>query len=91
MGVASFGWGALADCVGPRIVVLIGGLLLGLGLALASDAESLLEFQLVYAIVGVSVGRGLHTDHRHDHRMVREASQPRRPPAGRQPAWAWRP
>ena len=56
MGVASFGWGALTDRIGPRIVVLIGGLLLGLGLALASDAESLLEFQLVYAIVGVSAG-----------------------------------
>ena len=56
MGVASFGWGALTDRIGPRIVVLCGGLLLGLGLALASRAESLLEFQLIYAIVGVSAG-----------------------------------
>src|SRR5204863_7079045 len=33
------------------IVVLSGGLLLGLGLALASRATSLLEFQLIYGIV----------------------------------------
>ena len=38
MGFASFGWGALTDRFGPRIVVLAGGLLLGLGLALASRA-----------------------------------------------------
>jgi MFS family permease len=56
MGIASFAWGAVTDRVGPRIVVLIGGLLLGSALALASRAESLLEFQLVYAIVGVSAG-----------------------------------
>src|SRR3977135_4070302 len=51
MGFASFGWGALTDHFGPRIVVLAGGVLLGLGLALASRATSLLEFQLIYAIV----------------------------------------
>ena len=57
MGVASFGWGALTDRFGPRIVVLSGGLLLGLGLWLASRAESLLEFQLVYGIlVGGAAG-----------------------------------
>ncbi|MFO1087566.1 MAG: MFS transporter [Reyranellaceae bacterium] len=56
MGVASFGWGALTDRVGPRIVVLSGSLLLGLGLWLASRSESLLEFQLVYGIVGISAG-----------------------------------
>ncbi|MFO1162602.1 MAG: MFS transporter [Reyranellaceae bacterium] len=56
MGIASFGWGALTDRFGPRIVVLSGGLLLGLALWLASRSESLLEFQLIYGIVGASAG-----------------------------------
>lgn len=57
MGVAAFGWGALTDRFGPRIVVLSGAILLGLGLVLASRASSLLEFQLVYGvIVGVAAG-----------------------------------
>jgi len=51
MGVGAFGWGALTDRFGPMIVVLSGGLLLGLGLALASRATSLLEFQLIYGII----------------------------------------
>jgi MFS family permease len=51
MGLGSFGWGALSDRFGPRIVVLTGGLLLGLGLAMASRTTSLLEFQLVYGII----------------------------------------
>src|SRR5229473_1223675 len=51
MGVAAFGWGALTDRFGPRIVVLLGALLLGLGLALASRATSLLEFQVVYGVI----------------------------------------
>jgi MFS family permease len=57
MGVGGFGWGALTDRFGPRIVVLSGALLLGAGLALASRATSLLEFQLVYGlVVGGSAG-----------------------------------
>jgi len=51
MGFASFGWGALTDRFGPRVVVLAGGLLLRLGLTLASRATSLLEFQLICGIV----------------------------------------
>jgi MFS family permease len=51
MGVASFGWGALTDRFGPMVVVLAGGILLGLGLLLASRATSLLEFQLIYGII----------------------------------------
>src|SRR3546814_8102124 len=43
MGVAGFAWGALSDRYGARIVVLCGTLLLGLGLALASQAQSLLQ------------------------------------------------
>jgi MFS family permease len=57
MGVAAFGWGALTDRFGPRIVVLAGAILLGLGLAMASRATSLLEFQLAYGvIVGIAAG-----------------------------------
>ena len=57
MGVGGFGWGALTDRFGPRIVVLSGAVLLGAGLALASRATSLLEFQLVYGIlVGAAAG-----------------------------------
>ncbi|HEU4825590.1 MAG TPA: MFS transporter [Dongiaceae bacterium] len=51
MGLGGFGWGALTDRFGPTVVVLSGGLLLGLGLVLASRATSLLEFQLVYGIM----------------------------------------
>jgi MFS family permease len=57
MGLAGFGWGTLSDRFGPRIVVLSGAVLLGLGLALASRATSQLEFQLVYGlIVGAAAG-----------------------------------
>ena len=57
LGVASFGWGALTDRFGARIVVLSGALLLGLGLVLASRATSLIEFQLLYGVlVGIAAG-----------------------------------
>jgi MFS family permease len=57
MGVAAFGWGALTDRFGPRLVVLAGAILLGVGLALSSRATSLLEFQIVYGgFVGVAAG-----------------------------------
>src|SRR5258708_35452931 len=57
MGIGGFGWGALTDRFGPRLVVLSGALLLGAGLALASRAPRLLEFQLGYGIVvGASAG-----------------------------------
>ena len=57
MGIAAFGWGALTDRFGPRIVVLAGALLLGLGIVLSSRATSLLEFQLIYGVmVGVAAG-----------------------------------
>src|SRR4051794_25644056 len=51
MGVGGFLWGAASDRFGARIVVLIGAVLLGLALVLASRAESLLGFQLVYGIL----------------------------------------
>jgi len=57
MGFAGFGWGALSDRFGPRIVVLAGSLLLGLSAVLASQAQSVLAFQLLYGIVmGVAAG-----------------------------------
>jgi MFS family permease len=57
MGAAGFGWGALSDRIGPRPVVLAGAVLLGLGLSLASRAQTALEFQLAFGLlVGIAVG-----------------------------------
>jgi MFS family permease len=57
MGAAGFGWGALSDRIGPRPVVLAGAVLLGLGLFLASRAQTALQFQLTFGLlVGVAVG-----------------------------------
>ena len=57
MGVGGFAWGALSDRIGARPVVLAGSVLLVLGLALASRAGSLLEFQLAYGLlVGFAAG-----------------------------------
>jgi MFS family permease len=57
MGAAAFGWGALSDRFGTRVVVLAGAVLLGLGLELASRATSLIEFQLIYGtLVGIAAG-----------------------------------
>ena len=57
MGVSAFFWGALSDRFGARIVVLSGSALLGIGLVTASQAASLLEFQLLFGIlIGVAAG-----------------------------------
>jgi MFS family permease len=57
MGVAGFGWGALSDRIGARIVVLCGAVLLGAGLVVASRATTPLEFQLGFGVlVGVAAG-----------------------------------
>jgi len=57
MGVGSFVWGGLSDRHGPRGILLIGVVLLGAGLALASRSTSLLEFQVVYGLlIGVAAG-----------------------------------
>ena len=57
MGVSAFGWGILSDRWGTRGVVLSGSIMLGAGLVLASRADSLLEFQLLYGVViGVAAG-----------------------------------
>lgn len=57
MGVASFAWGMAMDRWGPKIVLLAGSAVLGLGLVLASRASSVLEFQIVYGLV-VGAGGG---------------------------------
>jgi MFS family permease len=57
MGVGSFGWGALSDRFGTRIVALSGGALLGLGLVLSSQVTALWQLHLVFgALVGLAVG-----------------------------------
>jgi MFS family permease len=55
MGAGAVMWGSLSDRLGTRTVVLSGGLVLGLGMVLASRAGSLLQFQLLFgAMVGVA-------------------------------------
>jgi MFS family permease len=57
MGFAGFAWGAVSDRFGPRIVVLLGSLLLGAGLLVASRASSPLAFQLGFGVlVGIAAG-----------------------------------
>src|SRR5467141_3471836 len=57
MGAAGCAWGTISDRFGPRLVVLAGALLLGLGLVLASRATSLTQFQLTYGLmVGLAAG-----------------------------------
>jgi MFS family permease len=57
MGVGGFLWGRLYDRYGARVVVLLGGLLQGLGLVLASRAQSLPLFLAAYGLMaGLAVG-----------------------------------
>ena len=57
MGVAGFFWGSLSDRIGARKVVLLASVLLGLGLVLASQASSLVMFQLSYGVlIGAAAG-----------------------------------
>ena len=53
MAAGSMVWGNLSDRFGPRVVVLAGSVLLAASLALASQATSLLAFQLIF---GVALG-----------------------------------
>ncbi|MBI3635410.1 MAG: MFS transporter, partial [Candidatus Rokubacteria bacterium] len=53
MGLGSFVWGALSDRFGTRIVAVLGGLLLGLGLVLGSQATALWQ---LYVTFGCMVG-----------------------------------
>ncbi|GAB2176031.1 MFS transporter [Dongia sp. agr-C8] len=57
MGAAGFGWGALSDRIGARPVLVVGNLLAGLGLIMASRSATLLEFQIWYGVViGIAGG-----------------------------------
>jgi MFS family permease len=57
MGFGAFAWGSLSDRFGTRAVVLAGGVLLGLGLTTASQATSLVQFQLLFGVlVGLAAG-----------------------------------
>ena len=57
MGVGTFVWGALSDRIGTRPVVLCGGVLLGLGMMTASQAASLVQFQVLFGVlVGTATG-----------------------------------
>ncbi|HEV8472358.1 MAG TPA: MFS transporter [Methylomirabilota bacterium] len=57
MGLGSFFWGALSDRIGGRGVAVGGGFLLGLGLVLASQAQTLWHFYVAFGcIVGFAVG-----------------------------------
>jgi MFS family permease len=57
MGLGSFVWGTLSDRVGSRAVALAGGVLLGVGLVAASQATTLMQFQIAFGgIVGFAVG-----------------------------------
>jgi MFS family permease len=51
MGVGSFFWGALSDRLGTRAVVLLGGVLLGFGTVMASQAPTLGQFQIYFGVV----------------------------------------
>src|SRR5471030_2159687 len=47
IGIGSAVWGGLSDRHGPRLILLGGVVMLGLGMALASRTTSLLQFQVV--------------------------------------------
>ena len=55
MAFGSIAWGSLSDRFGPRAIVLTGAIILAVSLALASQATSLLAFQLIFGLlVGAS-------------------------------------
>lgn len=51
LAFGSMVWGNLSDRFGPRLVVLAGSALLAGSMAVASQASSLVEFQLVFGLV----------------------------------------
>ena len=53
MAFASIAWGSLSDRLGTRLIALIGSAILAASLFLASQATSLLAFQLIF---GLAVG-----------------------------------
>jgi MFS family permease len=55
LALGSMAWGNLSDRFGPRVIVLAGSAILAIGLALASQATSLLLFQILFGLI---VGAG---------------------------------
>ncbi|HVY20169.1 MAG TPA: MFS transporter [Bauldia sp.] len=56
MAFSSLFWGSLSDRFGPRLVVLVGGVMLAASLYLSSLASTLIAFQLLFGLVaGVAV------------------------------------
>jgi MFS family permease len=51
MAVGSIVWGTLSDRFGPRVIVITSSASLAASLALASQAKSLIEFQLVFGVI----------------------------------------
>ncbi|MFC1907414.1 MFS transporter [Chloroflexota bacterium] len=47
------GWGV--DKYGPKIIILVGGLLLTLGLTLTSQAQTVYQLYLSYGLVGIGM------------------------------------
>ncbi len=57
MGAGSFFWGALSDRLGSRVVTVAGGVLMGLGLVLSSQATALWQLDVTFGLfVGFAAG-----------------------------------
>src|SRR5260370_29498627 len=57
MGAGSFFWGARADRLGSRVVTVAGGVLMGLGLVLSSQATALWQLDVTFGLfVGFAAG-----------------------------------
>ena len=79
MGFASFGWGALTDRFGPRLVVLAGAVLLGLGPGAGEPRHQPARIPAhLRRHRRRRRRRDLRADDGHGDRLVREAPQPRR-------------
>ena len=56
LALTSMAWGNLSDRFGPRFVVATGSIILAISLALASQATSLIAFQVIFGFfVGASI------------------------------------
>ncbi|PYN57671.1 MAG: MFS transporter [Candidatus Rokuibacteriota bacterium] len=57
MGAGSFVWGALSDRLGGRVVAVAGGLLMGLGFVVSSQATELWQLDVTFGLaVGFAAG-----------------------------------
>ena len=78
MGVAGFAAGALSDRIGARPLVIFGGVLIGIGLFIASRTTDVFIFQLAYGgLMGVGVRHLRRSDHGDHPQLVRQAPRPR--------------